>query len=477
MLRHVIRHELRSLASDRMVWVASAALLLLSGYAAHVGFRSAESQRMQVEAALTEEAERYSGLRSTMEGIRDGTVSASAFQDPTRPYVAARSRGQRYAVLPPSRFQATAVGQSDLIPPVVPVILDGADPRAAREEIENPVHLLSGPLDLAFLVTFLLPLMALALSFDLLSREREGGTLALILSQPVSLRSLVLMKVTVRWGVLLLLMAGSAGLALLVVGAGLPADRFLIWTAIVSLYLAFWVGLAALVNAGGGDSARNAVVLAFCWLLFAILLPAGVQITSGLLHPIPSRAEIVALERDEEQQVAEEAAAVLARYYDDHPELLPPGSIDEVDFQTQAFAVEEEVRQRLAPLRERYTRQLQGQQDVTRAFRWISPSILVHEGLLTLAGTGDDRMDHFEGQVASFHAQWLDFFSPLIYAGARLEPEDLGRVPTWDFLEQSTASLRARLLPNLLGLFVFAGAVFLAAHLLVGGTGERRWRP
>jgi len=477
MIRHVIRHELRSLVSDRMVWVASAALLLLSGYAAHVGHRSVEGQRMQVEAALTEEAERYSGLRTTMEGIRDGTVSPSAFQDPTRPYVAGRARGQRYAVLPPAPFQASAVGQSDLIPPVVPVILDGADPRAAREEIENPVHLLSGPLDLAFVVTFLLPLLALALSFDLLSREREGGTLALILSQPVSIRRLVLIKVIVRWGALVFLMAGSAGLALLVFGGGLPMDRFLLWTAMVGLYLAFWIGLAALVNAGGGDSARNAVVLAFCWLFFAVLVPAGVQITSGLLHPIPSRAEMVALEREEVQHVQEEASAVLARYYDDHPELLPAGSVDEVDFQTQAFAVEEEVRQRLAPLRERYALQLRGQQEVTRAFRWISPSILVHEGLLTLAGTGDDRMGHFDDQVASFHAEWLAFFSPLIYAGARLDPEDLGRVPAWEFREESARALRDRLLPNLLGLLVFAGAIFLATHQLMGGTGERRWKP
>jgi ABC-2 type transport system permease protein len=476
-LRRTLTHEVRALFADRIVWIAAVAVILLSGYAVHVGARAAEAHRAQVEAALAEEAERYALLRTTMEEVRTGNASLSPFQDPTRPYVAGRGRGQRYAVLPTSPFQASAVGQSDLIPPVVPVILDGADPRSTREEIENPVHLLSGPLDLAFVVTFLLPLLALALSFDLLSREREQGTLALLLSQPISARRLTLAKLLARWGLLVVLAVGAAGLGFLVVGGGLALDRFLLWGGIVALYLAFWVGLAAVVNVTGRDSARNAVALAFLWLVFVILIPAGVQITAGLVHPVPSRAELVALEREEVRQVQEQAAAVLAQYYDDHPELLPEGSVDEVDFQTRAFAVNEEVRARLAPVRARYREGLEAQREWIHTFRWLSPTILTYEALVELAGTGDGRVDRFEREVEAFHARWVAHFEPLIYGDRRLSPEDLDRLPAWEFREEGGGELRAALLPGMLGLLLFAGIALAAALGLLKDGGDRRWTP
>jgi ABC-2 type transport system permease protein len=476
-LRHTLAHEIRALFADRIVWIAAAAVVLLTGYAVHVGARAAEAHRAQVVAALEEEAERYAELRSAMADVHSGNSSLSPFQDPTRPYVAGRGRGQRYAVLPPSSFQASAVGQSDLIPPVVPVILDGAHPRSAREEIENPVHLLSGPLDLAFLVIFLLPLLALALSFDFISREREQGTLALVLSQPVSARSLALTNLLARWGLLFVLTVGAASLALLILGAGIALDRFLLWSAVVGTYLAFWVGLAALVNVTGRDSARNAVALAFLWLVFVILVPAGVQITASLLHPVPSRAELVALEREEVRQVQEHASAVLAQYYDDHPELLPEGSVDEVDFQTRAFAVNEEVRARLAPARNAYRRSLEAQREWIRTFRWLSPTILTYEALVELAGTGDLRMERFEREVESFHGAWVAFFEPLIYGSRRLTPEDLDRLPVWEFHDQEGSEVLAAVTPGLVGLLVFAGLAFGVALRLLRNGGDRPWIP
>ena len=65
-------------------------------------------------------------------------------------------------------------------------------------ELENPQRLLSGRLDLAFVLIYLYPLLILAISYNLLSAEQEQGTLALLLSQPVSLRTVILAKVAVR---------------------------------------------------------------------------------------------------------------------------------------------------------------------------------------------------------------------------------------------------------------------------------------
>ncbi len=471
MFSRIVRHELQGLFADRIVWVAAGALILLSLYAAQTGGRAAEAHRAQVEAALAEETERYATLRETMVAVERGEVSPSPFQDPTRPYVAGRARGRRYAVQPPTPFQASAVGQSDLVPPVVPVILDGADPRGSREEIENPVHLMSGPLDLAFLVVFLLPILAIALTFDMMSREREAGTLALLLSQPVSARTVVLAKVVARWCLLLLIAVGAAAVGLLLFGGGLAVGPFLLWSVVVALYLAFWVGVAALLNTSDRSSARNAVALAFAWLIFAIVIPAATQISAGLLHPVPSRAELVALEREEVRQVQEEAAAVLARYFDDHPELLPEGSVDAVDFQTRAFAIDQEVQQRLAPVRERYRDRLAAQKGLIHALRWLSPSLLTYQALVDLAGTGDASIERFESQVALFHAEWVAFFTPKIYGNERLGPADLDRFPSWNIETSDTRAKRALVTPAAAGLLLFAGLALVGAVAGAPGAG------
>jgi ABC-2 type transport system permease protein len=473
----VLRHEVRGLLADRVVTGVALVLLLLTTYAVGVGHRASEGQREQVAMALAEEEERIQALQETMRQVAEGTLTPSPFQDPTRPWIAGRTRGQRHAVLPVASFQLSAVGQSDLVPAVVPVTLDGADPRGAREEIENPVHLLTGPLDLAFLATFLLPLLALLLSFDLLSREREDGTLALLLSQPVSARRLTLTRAGARWGILVTMVMGSTLAGLLFHTGGVPWGPFGAWMALVAAYLAFWVLLAVVVQATGGGSARSAVALAFAWLLLVVVVPAGVQITAELRHPVPSRAELVALERDAMQQVQGEAAEVLARYYDDHPELLPEGSVDAVDFQTRAFAVSREVQDRLAPVRRGLREPLEAQQGWTRSWQWVSPALVLHHTLLELAGTGDPRLAAFEGAVEAYHGAWVSYFEPFLRANGRLTPGELEAAPRWDHAAVAEKAPRTAMLPGLLGLLLFAGGVLAIAVGLLRDGGSRRWAP
>ena len=63
-----------------------------------------------------------------------------------------------------------------------------------NNELENPVNLMTGAFDIAFVVIFLLPIFILAISYDLLSSERERGTLAMILAHPISLKELMALE-------------------------------------------------------------------------------------------------------------------------------------------------------------------------------------------------------------------------------------------------------------------------------------------
>ena len=75
-----------------------------------------------------------------------------------------------------------------------------------------------GRFDLAFVTVYLLPLLVLALSFNVLSEEREQGTLALTLSQPVSARDVVGAKLAFRALLVVGLAAGVSLLGILATG-------------------------------------------------------------------------------------------------------------------------------------------------------------------------------------------------------------------------------------------------------------------
>lgn len=471
----LLRHELRSLAADRLLWVVVPVLVLLGCYATLVGVRFVEGQRASAAAAQAGEAERYELLAGRLAEAHAGTWTGSDSANPTWPYVLGRAQGQRVAVLPASVFQATAVGQENLVPTVVPVSLDGAEVRGSQEQIENPLHLLSGNFDVAFLVVFVAPLLLIGASFDLISGERERGSLAMVLSQPTTAQRLVFAKALARWLLLVGTCAVTVWCALTVAGEPPPTARFLLWTATVGAYFGFWLALAALVNAGSGSSARNAITLVVAWLGFVAVVPAVIHTGAQAIHPVPTRAEFVGAEREQTRDVQRQGDAVLAQYMQDHPELAPASLADTGDFQRQAFAVQEAIENRLAPLQQAYDRQRGEQRALVETLRWLSPAVLAHDVLLQAAGTGDARLRAFEREVAAYYERWRAFFAAAIYGGKRMAPDDLSRLPAWSFDDERTADAVVRALPSLVGLVVLALLVAGAAGWRLAGGGG--WSP
>ncbi|MEM1118960.1 MAG: hypothetical protein AAGJ18_00840 [Bacteroidota bacterium] len=91
------------------------------------------------------------------------------------------------------------LGQRDLFPAYYG--FDVAD--LARQvnvgELANPMKLLTGNFDLSYVFVFLLPLLLIALFYDLYAAEKEGGTLSLLQAQSVSLNTILFSKGLLRW--------------------------------------------------------------------------------------------------------------------------------------------------------------------------------------------------------------------------------------------------------------------------------------
>ena len=444
-LRTVLRNEWRLLRADRALGLVLGVFALLFAYALANGLAWVDFQEGTVNAARQGNIERVEALEAELERIADGGRPSSPFRDPRSPSVLGGASGAHTAVLDPGPLTALAVGQTDLLPYYYDISVQTNESSFLQNgEIENPLNLLVGRFDLAFVLVYLLPLLILALSFNVLSGEREQGTLALTLSQPVSARGVVAAKLAFRAILVVGLALGVSLLGIAFTGGFASPGRVALWCAGTAAYALFWFTLAAWVNGLRRSSAWNATVLVGAWLLLVVVLPAGVNITAGLLHPLPSRVEMITAQREASNEAVNQRSELLARYLEDHPELAGGVEADEANRAALAWAATDAVNRRLEEVSTVYEERLAAQRNLVRRYRFLSPALLAQEALLDAAGTGDARFARFRSQVREFAGRWQAFFVPNILAGEQMTAEVLPRVPSFRFVDERASEVTAR---------------------------------
>ncbi len=462
MFFRILRHEWLTLRADATIWVVAGVFAVAIGYGVWNGVRWVEFQTRALAGAAAEEQERYDGLRTRVDEIVKTGGQVSPFADPRSPSNVGGRLGPRYAMLPPAPLAPLAIGQSDLLPYYFRISTDSRENILAATEVENPQRLLVGRFDLAFVLIFLYPLLILAVTYNMLSGEKEQGTLSLVLSQPVSLRTLVTGKVTLRALLLVGTVVAFSGVALIAAGVDLASPgvvpRLLLWAVVVTAYGAFWFSLAALVASIGRGSATSATVLASAWLVLVVMLPSLFNLAVTTIYPVPSRVEMVQAMREASDDASAEGSKLLASYYEDHPELAT-GDAEQAmtDFNMIRVAVNDDVERRVRPVVERYERQIAAQQSAIDRLRFLSPAILMQEALNDLSGTGTARHRHFVNQVDRFHAEWRGYFTPLIFQRAQVASFD--EVPRFAFVEESTGDVARRAGVGLAGLMLPAALI------------------
>jgi ABC-2 type transport system permease protein len=465
MVRHILRHEWRALVADRSWAILLLVFGLAIGYGTVTGVRWTGFQRQAIAEADREERERFETHQRDMQAIAAGSKKVSAFNDPRNPDSAGRRLAVRYAVMPPAPLAPLAIGQSDLLPYYLRVSTDTREAAMAATEIENPHRLLSGRFDLAFVLVYLYPLLVIALSYNVLSGEKEEGTLALALSQPVSLASLVVAKLGLRLMLFVAAIVTLTLIALLVTGVSLGAPgvgpRLAAWVAAVVAYGLLWFAAAVAVIARGYSSSTNATALAALWLLVTIVVPSTLNLLANTLYPVPSRVALVQAMRAASDEANTRGSQLLARYYEDHPELAPD-SVERAMNQASLIrvATNTEIEARVQPVLRTFEVQRASQQRLVGGLRWLSPALLLQEALNDLSGTGTARHEAFLAQVGAFHEQWRGFFVPLVFTNAPLDT--LQNVPRFTFQDETDRGVARRVAPNVLGLVAAAGLIGLS---------------
>ncbi|MDX1252416.1 MAG: DUF3526 domain-containing protein [Gammaproteobacteria bacterium] len=476
LLMTVMRYEWRVLRLDPALWLVLAMILGMVAYALHNGGNLVERQAATVAAASVEEQERLVKLRKGLDDIEAGRAAPpdAPFRDPRNALFVGGGSAATHVALPAQPLAITAIGQSDLYPATLRVSSGSKDTFFFADEIANPAHLLSGSFDLAFVLVFVYPLWILALTYNLVSGEREQGTLALTVSCPVQVRTVMIGKLLVRAGIPMLITVAAvlAGLAFIVGGALASAGQALAGLVLaIIVYGAFWAVLAAAVNGLGRDSAYNALLLVAAWIAVLLIVPSLINAWAEARYPSPSRAEMVLAVRAASADADRERDAALARYQDEHPqgEELRRGSYRERTL--RRLAVQLAATDRSEKIMTAHEAQLQRQHALAERLAYVSPALLMHDALAEIAGTGRSRYRSFFAQVDRFHQEWREFFISRAQAERMLTTDDYGSFPRFGFIDYHGSGTLSRVISALIG--IGAPALLLA---VLAARGLRRCR-
>lgn len=462
MLIQIIKHEWRNLTADRTFWWVTFILGVAIGYGVYNGTSWIAFLEENIEMALQEEHDRLAGYQYI---VANGLPAERNSRSPYSARYMGRNYGVRYAYMPPAPLASLSVGQSDMYPSYFKVSTRSITRQKRHSEQENPNHLLERRFDLAFVIVYLFPLLILVLSYDLISSEKEQGTLAMVLSQPVSLRQFVVSKIGFRAFIISVLVIGLSFLAFLLnrvdLFKGGVSNQLLLWTGIVLAYSAFWFALAVAVNAFGKSSSTNAIILAGMWLAFVVLVPSAVSLLVKILYPVPTRVEFIVASREAAVDVRVQEAVALSMYFEDHPEFVPEGQEpDFKKFDTLQYAAEMKVEQTMQPLLDQYQEQLFQQQAQVNRLRFLSPAIVTQEALNELAGTGLARYNHFLSVAETFHKEWRAYFEPKIFASYELTGEDYDEFPRYSYVEEPEGRVVGYVFQALAGLIIPTLVIF-----------------
>lgn len=152
-----------------------------------------------------------------------------------------------------------------------------------------------GELSIALFLQLLIPLLIIFLCFTAFTRERENGTLKIILSQGISLRTLAWGKIAAYNIIVFIILLPTISMLMLGICTrpelSFSTDvfvRVLLLIICYSLYFFIFICLSVWISAHSRVSGNALLTLLSLWILFTIIIPKTTANVAGNIFPLPS---------------------------------------------------------------------------------------------------------------------------------------------------------------------------------------------
>jgi ABC-type transport system involved in multi-copper enzyme maturation permease subunit len=390
-------------------------------------------------------------------------------------------------------------------PLVLYSLIRGISTEVNMDEFNNdPLPVMFPLIDLTFIVTMLLSLVALLFSYDAVCGEREEGTLKLMLSNSISRANILLGKTIGGTVTLFIPLLFSLGLSLLVIllnpriawkGSDWGALGLIVFSAIV--YVTVFYCLGVFISSRHRSGASSIMTSLFLWVLLVLVLPSLTPYGASFISKTPSRIQIdrqidriTDVERDElgRKLSQERRDRVIAKF----PFLAEELTKEERQRKIEAdpnyrSAYEELVRENSAGwneanriqgekarrIREDLGRKEESQMRLSLYLSMISPLSSFTYLATDLSATGMRSLSYFSRQVDGWDSIFGEYqrrrMAELREKDPAMDvwntPVDVSDMPRFQYVDELLLERTKAILPFLAILIFFNIAFFMAAFL------------
>jgi ABC-type transport system involved in multi-copper enzyme maturation permease subunit len=382
MLSTLINKELKSIIqSPKFVgsFAVCSILILLSVYIGIMEYRAAVDQHQAAMQLVDEEL---------LQGTSWAGLSTKAYRepDPMQIFVS----GVQYDI---GRW--SSIGSSE-----------GVKLRHSSYS-DDPIFAVFRFVDFAFIVMFVLSLMAIQFTYDAVNGERESGTLKLVFSNAVPRARYLIAKCTGSWLGLALPLGIPILLSLLLVIAMRVPLNSTHWIKLGMLILlslllfTFFILLGVFVSTVTRRSSVSFLVALLIWVGFVMIIPrAGVMAAGGLVD-IPRQADIEARKNAFGNEKWTQFITDMTSGK------VPSCSKESQEFQDSATkAMEQEIEEYDTRLREDFRQRKIGQENLAWTLARLSPASAYQLAAMTLAATDTDAKARYEDAMSEYRNQF-----------------------------------------------------------------------
>ena len=173
MFNNNLIYEIKILTRNNWLLVLLISITLLFAYSTINGKSNVTKRLNDITDVQKDYYKKDSLMLTTLIKIEKGEkTSVPYWQLPSEPMTVGR-RYPRLAVMQPETLSFLATGQSDMYTHFKSPTVYGNNFALDYSEMVNPVQLLFGNFDLAFVIIYILPLLIIAFTFNILSKEKE----------------------------------------------------------------------------------------------------------------------------------------------------------------------------------------------------------------------------------------------------------------------------------------------------------------
>ncbi len=417
---------------------------------------------IQYEEQLQEHAAKW---RADLVAIENGESESS-------PYSARPMDIQLPAVHKTGSLSHLAIGMNEILPKRI-MISPRRNGMSMVEpyEYDNPMTLLFGRMDFVFFVTIIMPLLLIALNFDVIASDRARGLYKMLLSNPLTESSIIMNRMLARSGLLLAIVMAALIYGLMV-AENVSITAATAWILLVGAYFLFWFGLIFLLVGRSKKGVSSLSKLVSFWLLFVLIIPAASNSISTYLFPQPSKLELLSDARFATSEATKRTAELTQNFLEDHPELTI-GDDQVPGYYRALFLSNSVVENNTQPIVQAFADSMHDREDMLDVLQYLSPTTIMQRSLIALAQT-DSRSHALFMQAAG---QYLDKINETVedqvLSRNRITVSTFDQIPMFGDIWMATAKPKISIIGPFLFMLIFGLLLTGSSKMkLFSGSGE-----